>query len=534
MTGSTTPDPVALLLDAQRHDASEANRIVGAAVSAAETAAASDADELDIATAVVDAIAAAKRPAAPEAEDLPLDPEFSDDHELGAATGADSGDDLAVHPSDVALAAASWSSPAAPPQLPAGAVPGGGEPPWDEDHPASANRGSTTAMPPAAPAPTAPNPDVDDDDETSMEDTEATDEDRPDTETDPADATFDHTAHDSPVDDEPVDDEDPDFIPGVSPLDQTPWGAAPAVEIRRDDTSTAPAVNEPPASAVPAAEEPTPSTDGTVGPTDRPTAEPTPLSTPEKLWRSVSGAAAGTLSRIPRIWQVVLGFTAMIVVLFLVLAMCGPKKEAPAEPQASAAPGPATTTKPSTAQDIDLFLEMATISSNCNPAVSTDPRNAFRPPDSDAWICSRDLNADSGSVVNITFKRPVVISRIEIVPGFDYDKGGTDQWTRHRVVTAITWRAGNKLWPQQTTGSREASVFEMPNVATPAMSGTITASERPKTDPSGRKGLDLTQGGGKDAITPEEVDKTTAIQSIRIFGHVAGDTNQERPRGIGP
>lgn len=146
------------------------------------------------------------------------------------------------------------------------------------------------------------------------------------------------------------------------------------------------------------------------------------------------------------------------------------------------------------------------------PFVPQPPGHATR-----AWVCVR-ISGRDGNVLNITFDRPVVITSITIVPGWNcVYPDGRDEWTRHRLVTAITWRMGGELYPQEITPTRTGVTKQFPAVITQQLSMTITASTRPPMGEGKSRGTSISAGSGED--DPNKVDETTAISSIEINGH---------------
>ena len=66
---------------------------------------------------------------------------------------------------------------------------------------------------------------------------------------------------------------------------------------------------------------------------------------------------------------------------------------------------------------------------NANRAFDGDP--------SSAWVCTRARNQD-GQVIQVDFNRQVALSQVRIVGGFDATApDGTDQWSKHRIVTQL-------------------------------------------------------------------------------------------------
>ena len=121
-----------------------------------------------------------------------------------------------------------------------------------------------------------------------------------------------------------------------------------------------------------------------------------------------------------------------------------------------------------------------------------------------AWVCQRTRGLDQ-NVLNITFRQPVTITSIAIVPGFDHVAAdGRDQWTQHRQVTDVTWRMGGKVFPQHIEPARTPATAEFPSVLTRTVSVTINASAR-----------------AEGALA--SADETTAVSRIVITGRAAAE-----------
>lgn len=183
-------------------------------------------------------------------------------------------------------------------------------------------------------------------------------------------------------------------------------------------------------------------------------------------------------------------------------------------------PLPANTVDPPPAIDNtetnadDEILVPATVSASCgNDSDAVAPFSANK---NRAWVCVR-INGRDLNVLNITFDKPVVITSICIVPGWDYvAPDGRDEWSRHRLATAVTWRMGGKFYPQPIAPTRTGVCKQFPSMITQEMSMTITASARPPVG-EGEKHTGI--GSQNSADDPSKVDETTAISSIEIRGH---------------
>jgi len=200
---------------------------------------------------------------------------------------------------------------------------------------------------------------------------------------------------------------------------------------------------------------------------------------------------------------------AVAVAIAGIFSLSGHRGEAP-EPAGTVAAPPAQTENPSVAPSAAPLVP-ATVSASC--VGDSDAVAPFAGEKSRAWVCGRAYGLD-GSVLNITFNKPVVVTEITVVPGFNYvAPDGRDEWDRHRQVTGVTWRMGAKAFPQTINPTRTGSTMKFPSVITQEMSMTITASTRPPKSP-GADGI-----GKPSSDNSADVDGTTAISSVVITGY---------------
>ena len=192
-----------------------------------------------------------------------------------------------------------------------------------------------------------------------------------------------------------------------------------------------------------------------------------------------------------------------------VFSLSGGRGDAPVPAGVAVAPPPAQTENPD-AEPSTGALAPATVSGKC--VGDSDAVAPFAGEKSRAWVCGR-ANGLDGAVLNITFNKPVVITAITVVPGFNYvAPDGSDEWDRHRLVTGVTWRMGGKSFPQTINPTRTGVTTKFPSVITQEMSLTITSSTRPAKTAA-------VPGIGAAGTDADAVDDTTAISSIVITGH---------------
>ena len=358
------------------------------------------------------------------------------------------------------------------------------------------------------------------DDGTGYADTD--DEDTDDEDTDFDDADFDDTdgANDEGA---PDDYEGEDMT--VAPAADTPtefsssWGDAielptapqssPASAPEAPPTPDAPVENSAPA----APPKPSPRATPPPGPMEPPAPDIPDDSFAERMRKSVGGALhrVGSGDRRRTRWLVGGAAAAAALVIAGIVSLSGGRGEPP-EPAGNVAAPPAQTENPAAPPTARSLVDSSTrVSSGC--VTGGDAVAPFAQEKSRAWVCER-ANGLEGAVLNITFNKPVVVTEITMVPGFNYvAPDGRDEWDRHRQITGVTWRMGGQLFPRTINPTRTGVTMKFPSVVTQEMSMTITSSTRPaKVTTSGGIG----KPGGDIS---SDVDATTAVSSIVITGY---------------
>lgn len=212
----------------------------------------------------------------------------------------------------------------------------------------------------------------------------------------------------------------------------------------------------------------------------------------------LAAAAAGTAA-------------VLIIALVAVFSLSGGRGKPPEPAGVTAAP-PVVSDNPAPVR-AEAPLVPATVSASC--VGDSDAVAPFSGEKSRAWVCGR-ANGLDGSVLNIAFGKAVVVTQITIVPGFNYvAPDGRDEWSRHRLVTGVTWRLGGKTYPQAINPTRTGATLKLPSVVTQEMSLTITASTRPLAPAENAEGIGKADGSGSAV----DADATTAISSIIITGY---------------
>lgn len=144
-------------------------------------------------------------------------------------------------------------------------------------------------------------------------------------------------------------------------------------------------------------------------------------------------------------------------------------------------------------------------------ARSQPPANAFSGKPEDAWVCVRAFDSDL-QTVTITYSKPVVVTSIFVIPGFEHtDANGRNQWNEHRVVTVINWRVGGQPFTQTIDpNAHTGASIQIPNVATQVITGTIFKTVPP---PSVE---------GDNGPSDQDINSTFAVKTITVNGFPAG------------
>ena len=214
----------------------------------------------------------------------------------------------------------------------------------------------------------------------------------------------------------------------------------------------------------------------------------------------------------PKLAAVAAGTAAVLIIALVAVFSLSGGRGKPPEPAGVTAAPPVVSDNPEPVP-AEAPLVPATVSASC--VGDSDAVAPFAGEKSRAWVCGR-ANGLDGSVLNIAFGKAVVVTQITIVPGFNYvAPDGRDEWSRHRLVTGVTWRLGGKTYPQAINPTRTGATLKLPSVVTQEMSLTITASTRPLAPAENAEGIGKADGSGSAV----DADATTAVSSIIITGY---------------
>lgn len=216
-------------------------------------------------------------------------------------------------------------------------------------------------------------------------------------------------------------------------------------------------------------------------------------------------------SALPSNRQNVVKALAALAAVTLVLLFIVPKFTGGDEP-GEASDGGASTPFPTSAAPLPnvdgvIAVDRNNVTADCANG-SSSPALAFSTSSKDAWRCMRYFSAD-GVELTIRFSKPVTISKIDFVPGWNYVEPSVDNWTKWRVIKEVLWIVGEDQYPQSITPTRSGVTqrFRKP-VSTSVLKMVIL-----KTEPaSGSKSNNSIAGSWS---TTED---GFALSKMRIFG----------------
>ncbi|WP_040834086.1 discoidin domain-containing protein [Nocardia brevicatena] len=168
----------------------------------------------------------------------------------------------------------------------------------------------------------------------------------------------------------------------------------------------------------------------------------------------------GAQLRKPKVALAVAAVVALLIVVLLVAT--GGKDDQDNRPLA-VAPAPPTTPAQQTPPqkgEAGGTIEVESAKANCPPG-STDAMDAFSGEPGKAWSCVRAYKVD-GQVMRIDLGKEYKVDSIGIVPGWDHiGSDGTDQWTKFRTVSRVSYELNDKnktTYTQETLDQRSLVV----------------------------------------------------------------------------
>lgn len=173
----------------------------------------------------------------------------------------------------------------------------------------------------------------------------------------------------------------------------------------------------------------------------------------------------------------------------------------------------AETPAPVTPTSTEGVLQPQSVNAEC-PSGSSRPELALSTDKKDAWVCVRAQGID-GAILTLTFRRPVVITEVSLVPGFNYvEASGVDRWTEHRLPSKLLWTFNDDTeLVQDIAPTRTNASMKVNAVATQSVSLTVMQTVSPDADQPGSD-LPFT------IPTPADTD-SFALSQLQITGHEA-------------
>lgn len=220
-------------------------------------------------------------------------------------------------------------------------------------------------------------------------------------------------------------------------------------------------------------------------------AEPAPAAkpSPQQVVQEVA-----TELRKPKVALAVAAVVALLIVILLVFT--GGEKEQPSRPLA-VTPAPTSAAPPVEVAETGGTLTVESADAKCPPG-STDGMDAFSGEPDKAWSCVRSYKVD-GQILRIDLGKEYEVDSIGIVPGWDHvGSDGTDQWTKFRTVSRVSYEFNNDdktTYTQETLDQRSLVVTK---IAPPVKASEIV--------------LTVLKSGGEASAN------TVAISSIVITG----------------
>ncbi len=212
--------------------------------------------------------------------------------------------------------------------------------------------------------------------------------------------------------------------------------------------------------------------------------------------------------------KILIGLVVLAVFLTTVRMFSG---EDSAESTATSGPAAvveqAETPAPVNPQATDGVLQPTSVAAEC-PSGSSRPELALSADPKDAWICVRAQGID-GAILTLTFRRPVVITEVSLVPGFNYvEASGVDRWTEHRLPSKLLWTFNDDTeLVQDIVPARTGATLKVNAVATQTVSLTVMQTVTPKSE--------QVESDLPFALSPAAGSDSFALSHLQITGHEA-------------
>jgi hypothetical protein len=163
----------------------------------------------------------------------------------------------------------------------------------------------------------------------------------------------------------------------------------------------------------------------------------------------------------------------------------------------------------------DTILKGVTATDVCpRDANYSDVNQAFDGDFSTAWVCTRVKNQD-GQIIQVDFGRQVTLTKARFIGGFDATApDGTDQWSKHRIVTQLeVWFPKDLKRAPVTIDTGGARDWRFISLNPPATVSKLLIRIKETSDPP----QPATTTSQTASATPDDVT-TVAISEIQFIG----------------
>lgn len=163
----------------------------------------------------------------------------------------------------------------------------------------------------------------------------------------------------------------------------------------------------------------------------------------------------------------------------------------------------------------DTILNGVNASDLCpRDANYSDANRAFDGDLNTAWVCTRVNNKD-GQALQVDFGRQVTVGQIRVIGGFDATApDGTDQWSKHRIVTQLeVWFPKDLRRPPVTIDTSGVRDWRSVTLNPPATVSKLLIRVKETSEPPQSATTPTTTA----SAAPDEVT-TVAISEIQFIG----------------
>ncbi|WP_236057297.1 discoidin domain-containing protein [Mycobacterium sp. SM1] len=209
--------------------------------------------------------------------------------------------------------------------------------------------------------------------------------------------------------------------------------------------------------------------------------------------------------------------TAAAVVLLLVALAAVNYLTADIRPQSNTTTTTAATPPTPTPPPLrnDTIIKGLTAADMCPRDVNySDANRAFDGDFNTAWVCTRVKNQD-GQIIQVDFSRQVTITQVRAISGFDaIAPDGTDQWSKHRIVTQLeVWFPKDLKRDPVTIDTGGARDWRSATINPPATVSKLLIRVKETSDPP----HPATATTETTSASPDNVT-TVAISEIQFIG----------------